>query len=327
MSEREKGSVEVRDGRMHIDIPAAITDDALVLASQRAMQRIEAVKQIKVMALAVTNASDWTDQGGKPYMQASGAEKVANLFAVSWTLDEPTIEYEEDGNYTYIYRGNFRMPGREISADGARSSKDPFFTKYDWIDKIVDGKPVIINGQKQRTKIAKPISEIDKRDVRIAAMTNCLGNGITRILGIRNLTWEDLLRYAEIRQADVSRIDYKSGKAEEKKVTREPQEKAGAAKGGPQTAQAAAKNGPAAATAATATPPDPNRKAEVGQVTTLKILLKKAGIDEAAWPTYCADWIGNGVELKDIADMSSKHAGGIILALQGEQGGQGELIK
>lgn len=192
----------------------AIADDSLLMVAQQAERRIDAVIKIKQMALKVTNAGDWTDQGGKPYLLVSGSEKIANLFNVSWRLDEPIIETEPDGHFTYTMRGIFSIPGRSISAEGSRSSKDPFFKKYEWV-----------NGQKTE----KPITAIDKRDVRMAALTNLLGNGITRLLGIRNLSYADLKAFAGIEQSQLGKVEYKK-KGEDKPPIQPPQKKADASK-------------------------------------------------------------------------------------------------
>lgn len=194
---------------------APIADDTLLYVAQQAERRIEAVKKIKQIALSITNATDWTDQQGKPYIMASGSEKIANLFGISWQIEEPQFEAEDDGHYTYTYRGTFCLGSRTIQVDGSRSSKDPFFKKYDYI-KDAEGR---------EAKIEKPISAIDRRDVKMAAMTNLLGNGITRILGIRNLTWEDLRAFANISQDMVnSKVKYQS-RGEPKPPISEPQKK------------------------------------------------------------------------------------------------------
>lgn len=206
---------------------APIADDTLLYVAQQAERRIEAVKKIKQIALSITNATDWTDQQGKPYIMASGSEKIANLFSISWQIEEPQCETEEDGHFTYTYRGTFSLGGRTIQVEGSRSSKDPFFKKYEY-GKDADGRD---------TKVEKPISAIDRRDVKMAAMTNLLGNGITRILGIRNLTWEDLRAYANITQEMVnSKIKYGT-KGEPKPPISEPQRKSGDMSGGASEAQ------------------------------------------------------------------------------------------
>lgn len=176
------------------DVPA-IADDTLLQVAERAEKRIEAVNKIKLLALKVTNAHDWTNQGGKPYLQASGGEKVARLFGISWRISEPIYESEEGGHYSYTYTGIFSLSGADIEAVGTRSSKDGFFKKYG--PKDSDGKSDTL-----------PPSEIDKGDVKKAAYTNLIGNGITRLLGIRNLTWEDL-EVVGIKKENVGRVDYK----------------------------------------------------------------------------------------------------------------------
>ncbi len=177
-----------------IDVPA-ISDDKLIEVANRAEERIEAINRIKSIALKVTNKQDWVDQNGRPYLQVSGAEKIARLFGISWRIDEPVIEYEEGGHFSYTYKGYFTLGGVTIEAIGTRSSKDGFFKRYD------------------RERKELPPSEIDKGDVKKAAYSNCLGNGITRLLGIRNLTWEDI----GIKQQDISsRVNYKQTKPEPK---------------------------------------------------------------------------------------------------------------
>lgn len=175
----------------------AIYDDQLIEIAERAEKRIEAVKKIKVASLKVTNAHDWTNQQDKPYLQVSGAEKVARLFGISWRIDEPTMLLEEDGHFSFTYKGYFSMGNAEIEAIGTRSSKDGFFKRYFYEEE---------NGRKN--KIELPPTEIDKGDVKKAAYTNCIGNGVTRLLGIRNLTWGDL-ETAGIKKDQVGKVDYK----------------------------------------------------------------------------------------------------------------------
>ncbi|MDD5008367.1 MAG: hypothetical protein PHC68_08175 [Syntrophorhabdaceae bacterium] len=170
------------------DLPA-IADDTLVAVAEAAEKRIDAMVKIKRLALKMTGPQDWTDQGGKPFPWASGAEKIARLFGISWKVSEPIMEHEEGGHFSYTYKGTFTLAGTPIEAIGVRSSKDGFFKKY-----------------KEGTEL--PVSAIDKGDVKKSAYTNLLGNGIMRILGMRNLSWADL-EAAGIRQGDVSKVAFK----------------------------------------------------------------------------------------------------------------------
>jgi hypothetical protein len=130
---------------------------------------------------------DWIDQGGKPYLSVSGSEKIARLFGMSWRIDEPELKIEEDGHYGYTYKGYFTLGPTTIEAIGSRGTKDPFFSRARGED--------------------KPVSEIDRNDVKKAAYTNLLGNGITRMLGLRGMTWEEV-KGAGIDQSKTGKVDY-----------------------------------------------------------------------------------------------------------------------
>lgn len=184
-------------------LPAIVSDD-LVHMAEYAEKRVEAIKRIKRAALAVTSIHDWIDQMGKPYLHGSGAEKIARLFGISWRIDEPEKTRSEDGHYSYTYKGYFSLRSTTIEAIGSRGSKDPFFSKS-------HGKDI-------------PPSEINENNVRKSAYTNLLGNGITRLLGLRNLTWEDL-KGSGIEQSKVGRVTYK--KKEMKKETKDLRDKIG----------------------------------------------------------------------------------------------------
>lgn len=170
--------------------PTTLMDDHLVEVAERAEKRVEAVKKIKTLALRVTNHHDWVDQNGKPYLQVSGAEKIARLFGISWQLEPPLIEFEDDGHFTWTFKGSFSMGTAEIEAIGTRSSKDAFFSRAHEQD--------------------IPVSEIDRGDVKKAAFTNCIGNGITRLLGLRNLTWEQV-QEGGVDRMKAGKVQYRNG--------------------------------------------------------------------------------------------------------------------
>ena len=111
------------------EVPA-IGDSTLLALAEQAEKRVMALNKIKRAALLATNARDWTDQNGNPYLQVSGAEKVARVFGIAWKIDEPIMEIEESGHFSYTYKGYFTVAGATIEAIGTRSSKDPFFKRY-----------------------------------------------------------------------------------------------------------------------------------------------------------------------------------------------------
>lgn len=158
-------------------------------------EKLTLLKEVRRIALKITTAADWVDQNGKPYLMSSGAEKVARLFAVGWGnfRKEKIMTSDEQGSYyIYEYTGDFTFRNDKIEAIGTCSQRDQFFAK--------------VNGK------LKPESEIDETNIMKAACTNCRTNGITQILGLRNLTWEDL-KVAGIEKEKAAKVTYATGGA------------------------------------------------------------------------------------------------------------------
>lgn len=258
-------------------------DDALIQIANQAEARIDAVVKIKQVALKVTNVDDWVDQQGKPYLMASGSEKIANLFNISWRIDEPAIDKETDPDgkefITYTYKGEFSLGGRTIEVEGSRSSRDEFFKKYIWE-----------NGKKTGEK------PLDRRDLKMAALTNLLGNGITRILGIRNLTYEDLDKFAGIKKENVKGIQYKE--QGEKKEHKQPQSRSDQAKHEIK---------------------DPDAPVTEPQLKAINTLYKKAGYDEKLIHEYCSEKVfEDGIVIESLKSLTKGQASKIIDALNVE---------
>lgn len=165
------------------------TDDILAAANRRIAQLDKIVK----LSISRTNINDWVDQSGKPYLTCSGAEKIARLFGVCWkdVKSEKIISSDEQGQfYFYEYSGIFTLGADSITAVGTCSQKDQFFAK---------------SGGSM-----KPLSEIDETNIRKAAYSNMVVNGVTRILGIRNLTWEEV-QSGGIDPSKASKVTYGKG--------------------------------------------------------------------------------------------------------------------
>lgn len=158
------------------------TDNILYLA-EKADKYIEAMNKIMTAALKITNELDWVLIGGTPYLQESGATKVARLFGISiQLLGNPTVDCDREGYKTYTYKARFMLRDQFVECEGSRSASEEFFAG------------------KGRTK--KP-DEIDERDVKMAAYTNCLNNGVKRLIpNLRNIDVPTL----EAAGLDVSKI-------------------------------------------------------------------------------------------------------------------------
>lgn len=159
------------------------TDNILYLAEQ-AEKYVAAMNKVMTAALMITSEKDWVLIGGNPYLQESGATKVARLFGISIQLiGKPVVECDSLGYKTYTYKAKFMLKDQFVECEGSRSSSEDFFAG------------------KGKTK--KP-DEIDERDVKMAAYTNCLNNGIKRLIpGLRNIEVETLKNAG----LDVSKIN------------------------------------------------------------------------------------------------------------------------
>lgn len=186
------------------DIEHIPPDTYLALAEKR----IEFMNKVIRLAIKSTNHRDWVNMGKNPYLCGSGAEKIARNFGIIVdNLKKEKIEGEDEkGKYYYfIVEGRCSMPSRlmnsngepladSIPAIGTCSSRDQFFSK-------AHGRVL-------------PLSEIDQGNIVKAAYTNMLVNGITRLLGLRNLTWAELKEQG-INPDSIAEVTYK-GKSENK---------------------------------------------------------------------------------------------------------------
>lgn len=180
------------------DVVDIMSDEkGLDLLVAQAEKRVLALKKILGVAVTRTTSKDWVDQQGHPYLTASGAEKIAPVFGVK--MDEPKAEREDREDdagkyYLYTFTARFFWGGGSLYAIGTCSSRDKFFA---W-------------DSKEQTY--KALSEVDENNIKKAAYSNLLVNGVTRVLGIRNLEWKDLEGYGISREG-AAHVEYKNGKA------------------------------------------------------------------------------------------------------------------
>ena len=188
--------------------------DNIVELAKTAQERMNAIKVIMEASLSVTTEKDWCLIQGQPYLQETGAAKVARLFGVSWKMQQPEIITDSKGYKTYIFKGVFYLKNDNIEAEGSRSMKDDFFSRIIDKNKSTKDNPVYTR---------KSPDEIDEMNVRQSAYTNCINNGIKRLLpGLRNITL-DSLSNAGIKVEEISGYSFNTNKKPAKKAA-EPKE-------------------------------------------------------------------------------------------------------
>jgi len=165
---------------------AELIDSDPLRAAQIVEKRREFFKMIKSSSLKMTDNQDWVTVGKKPYLQASGCEKLMpiwGIFIESYTLTPTIMEAQRmfrDGIPVPFavegYAGCTTFGGKVSKFLGGRNADDDFFrVRYE------DNK-----------KVRRPMTDVDVLDVAKAAVSNFEVQVVTRILGIRNLSHEEL---------------------------------------------------------------------------------------------------------------------------------------
>jgi hypothetical protein len=143
---------------------------------------VVALDEIKRLAVSTTSITDWINQNGKPYLQWTGASKVARAFGVSYSLKGLSFEKEkfsdEHGEGVRIkVIGELSWNNSTVAEIGACTSRDDFFAMR--------------KNKETGEKFYLPLSEIDQTDLEKKAMTNWLNRGVKSLLGL-SFTWEEL---------------------------------------------------------------------------------------------------------------------------------------
>jgi len=163
---------------------------------RQALDEIEESLQTfdRILRLSVkrTYPSDWVDQDGKPYLQAVGAERIANPFGVQLrdvTKEKITGKDKKGEYYIWIYRGLASSPKlrRAIEVQGKCWSRDKFFAVKD--------------------KELRPIEDISEPNIMQKAYNNLYVNAVTRLLGLRGLNYE-FLRECGLDTSKIIKVPY-----------------------------------------------------------------------------------------------------------------------
>jgi hypothetical protein len=161
-------------------------------ALQAFEQREALFSKVLGAAISATSPKDWVDQDGKPYLQASGAERVGVRFGIQIFGVNQTREDVSDakGSYYVIKTTGKASFGDAsvIEAMGVCTSRDKFF------------------GRSKGN--LKAMEDVDLGNIMRKSYTNFEVNAITRLLGIRALTWEELERHG-IKRSGANSVSYK----------------------------------------------------------------------------------------------------------------------
>jgi hypothetical protein len=175
-------------------VPVSSEDEMLEALEKR--NRL--LERILGYAISVTHKEQWTNLGGKPWPTGPACEAMARRCAVSWgdvESEKSTGDDERGKFYSWTYRARFRIGRDEITAEGHCSSRDQFLG----------------TGTGEGDDRTRELYEVDEGNIRQAAYTNMIVNGVTRILGVRNLSWERLEGLLGAKRDEFASAEFRQG--------------------------------------------------------------------------------------------------------------------
>lgn len=183
---------EVIDGQLVRAPQQGSTPVDLLAIIEKRNQLLERVLQYAIQA---THAEQWNDLGGKPWPTGPACEAMARRCGVSLTnvSQQKQLSSDDKGEfYIWVVRGTASLPSGydSIEVFGTCSSRDSFLGT--------------------ETTAGRAMSEIDEGNIMKAAYTNMEVNAITRLLGVRNLSW-DRLGQVGLDRSKMGKVDYESG--------------------------------------------------------------------------------------------------------------------
>jgi hypothetical protein len=158
-------------------------------------QRNKMLEKVLDYAIRATHSGQWVNQNGKPWPMAAAAEVMARRCAVRVRdVKSKKLPSSDDKGpfYLYLVEATASLPGEwdSIEAMGTCSSRDQFLGT--------------------ETGAGRALSEIDEGNILKAAYSNMLVNAVTRLLGVRNMTWERLAELG-IDQGGAAKVEYRHG--------------------------------------------------------------------------------------------------------------------
>lgn len=145
-------------------------------------------------SIRMTHPQDWIAMGDKVYLQSTGVERMATPWGLVFGEPKVTREDYPDGEYAYVVVGPIgsRKTGVYYRAiQGGRSSRDPFFDRFDEDRPDKESWNQLTSEQRAAWKKLHRLP-VDPMEVRKAAFTNWQCRGASMVTGMRGLTEKDL---------------------------------------------------------------------------------------------------------------------------------------
>jgi hypothetical protein len=162
---------------------------------ERLERRAALMPRLIELSIRSTHPAQWMNISGKPWPTGAACEVMARTCGVKITnvkLEKQDSLDDKGPFYNYVATGTFSLPTDYDSVEvvGTCSSRDQALGT-----EAGDGRK---------------LSEIDEGNIMKAAYTNMEVNGVTRLLGVRNFSWERLKEYG-IDKDGLASVEFEQG--------------------------------------------------------------------------------------------------------------------
>lgn len=188
---------------------APVSPEFGVFTLEEARERLKLMAGLKKLAISYTTADEWKRFGDKPYLEATGAMKFAQVFNISFSgaVIQPFAYTDDRGPVTEFYASvTAHFGDRTCQGEGVSSTADEFF----------NGREVDPNDPEKKRTRRLPMSEIDRPSVRKKAYTQACADATRKILGL-SFTWDEVNAALGQRAETVGSVQF-GGKSEFKKA-------------------------------------------------------------------------------------------------------------
>ncbi len=177
-----------------------LTDDYVRLVEKQ----IELRQKLLMTAIKATKKHDWIDFGGKPYLEGEGASRI--MAAVrGFKVGEALFQEEKLGDHYFIdCLMQIEWMGQSTVSQGDCSTVDKFFTG-------AEGDAGILAKEEKRTGSKEIAARLIRGDARKKARENALSRGVTELMGLKGLTWDDLKELGYGAEQAGAKVEFKTG--------------------------------------------------------------------------------------------------------------------
>ncbi len=169
------------------------------------IRRAEGGKRVVRAAISSTYASDWVDFGG-PYLQGKGADRLARFCGLRLGAPEFTERWEEGECFVEcVMMISWPRFDVDYAAYGACSTLDKFYVGKAESRATYRQYVELADGNERKAKFML-LPHVKKK-----AHENAKSRGVSSLLGVRGLTWQDLEGMGFTPDRSAAKVKYASG--------------------------------------------------------------------------------------------------------------------